>query len=405
MGPWPRCAAPARRLLDGMTAATGNWATNNWATGNGPQVGRGGGYILAASHTIPPETPDANIFALYDEAEASPAKSSITRRCCAPAQPFVRSSTSVPPPLKEHPMTPRDEFIAAWAAALRPANVPHFDWSSTLRWRPSARSPTPAPTASGTRWRKRRALHRNEMADIYIQTAERYEHNAIFIHPNPGKRGRGLSPDRTDSREIGRPLRHRETRRHDVQRAGGDHMQAFAYRLVDRPEKVHAEAAAMVDKALAQQNSCLPQDRLGRAGGLDGFALCADYCFNTGPFLSPRRFAEFVTPYLATDEGLPGPGVLRDQAHRRQHHAHHRSAREYPTALHSIDPQAGVDIAEVKRRYGDRICLIGNVNCGMLDTGTDEVIASAAMPSERDAAGATSLNEQLHLYRHAAGAL
>ncbi|MHB1293756.1 MAG: uroporphyrinogen decarboxylase family protein [Anaerolineae bacterium] len=37
------------RLLEGMTAG-------------------GGGYILAASHTIPPETPDANIFAMYEEA-------------------------------------------------------------------------------------------------------------------------------------------------------------------------------------------------------------------------------------------------------------------------------------------------------------------------------------------------
>jgi uroporphyrinogen decarboxylase len=27
----------------------------------------GGGYILAASHTVPPETPDDNIFAMYDE--------------------------------------------------------------------------------------------------------------------------------------------------------------------------------------------------------------------------------------------------------------------------------------------------------------------------------------------------
>jgi uroporphyrinogen-III decarboxylase len=27
-----------------------------------------GGYILAASHTIPPETPDDNIFAMYAEA-------------------------------------------------------------------------------------------------------------------------------------------------------------------------------------------------------------------------------------------------------------------------------------------------------------------------------------------------
>ena len=28
----------------------------------------GGGYILAASHTVPPETPDDNIFAMCDEA-------------------------------------------------------------------------------------------------------------------------------------------------------------------------------------------------------------------------------------------------------------------------------------------------------------------------------------------------
>jgi uroporphyrinogen decarboxylase len=48
-----------------------------------------------------------------------------------------------------------------------------------------------------------------------------------------------------------------------------------------------------------------------------------------------------------------------------------------PHALHSIDPQAGVDIAEVKRLYGKQVCLIGNVNCGALDTGTDaEVDAS-----------------------------
>ncbi len=52
-------------------------------------------------------------------------------------------------------------------------------------------------------------------------------------------------------------------------------------------------------------------------------------------------------------------------------------AQTKPHALHSLDPQGGVDIAEVKRRCGDRLCLIGNVNCGALDTGTDkDVIAS-----------------------------
>jgi uroporphyrinogen decarboxylase len=43
-----------------------------------------------------------------------------------------------------------------------------------------------------------------------------------------------------------------------------------------------------------------------------------------------------------------------------------------PHALHSLDPQAGVDIAEVKQRIGERLCLIGNVNCSLLDTGSEE---------------------------------
>ena len=48
-----------------------------------------------------------------------------------------------------------------------------------------------------------------------------------------------------------------------------------------------------------------------------------------------------------------------------------------PHALHSIDPMAGVDIAVVKRMVGDRVCLIGNVNCATLDSGTaDEIAAS-----------------------------
>ena len=43
------------RLLEGMTAD-------------------GGGYILAASHTIPPETPDDNLFAMYEETGISRAE-------------------------------------------------------------------------------------------------------------------------------------------------------------------------------------------------------------------------------------------------------------------------------------------------------------------------------------------
>lgn len=32
--------------------------------------------------------------------------------------------------------------------------------------------------------------------------------------------------------------------------------------------------------------------------------------------------------------------------------------------LHPIDPMAGMDLGEVKKKYGDRLCLMGNINCG-----------------------------------------
>ena len=119
---------------------------------------------------------------------------------------------------------------------------------------------------------------------------------------------------------------------------------------------------------------------LAKHGGLDGFALCSDYCFNTQPFLSPEMFAELVGPYLAqlcaryrelgfysikhTDGNIM---PIIDQL-----------VAAKPDALHSLDPQGGVDIAEVKRRYGDQVCLIGNVNCGLLTSGTEEEIVESS---------------------------
>jgi len=49
-----------------------------------------------------------------------------------------------------------------------------------------------------------------------------------------------------------------------------------------------------------------------------------------------------------------------------------------PPALHSLDPQGGWTIAEVKRRCGQRVCLISNVNCGVMDSGTDEQVVESA---------------------------
>jgi uroporphyrinogen decarboxylase len=145
--------------------------------------------------------------------------------------------------------------------------------------------------------------------------------------------------------------------------------------MVDDPQGLKRDAEAMVESALRRA------EILQTHGGLDGFALCSDYCLNTGPFLSPTQFSEFVTPYLA--KLIKG---CRDLGFYAIKHTDgnimpiiDQLVDANPHALHSIDPQAGVDITEVKRLYGDRVCLIGNVNCGLLDTGTDEDVVESTL--------------------------
>ena len=46
--------------------------------------------------------------------------------------------------------------------------------------------------------------------------------------------------------------------------------------------------------------------------------------------------------------------------------------------IHPIDPVAGMDIGEAKARYGDRICLLGNIDCAqLLSWGTQDEVRQA----------------------------
>jgi uroporphyrinogen decarboxylase len=271
---------------------------------------------------------------------------------------------------------PRERFIAALDGRPLVGRVPHFELVFFLTMEAFGRvHPSHRHYHQWVQMTElERRLHREDMADLYIATAERYEHNAIFLHPNPGDEGevlRLIDLVREKSGDRYFLMIHGDA---TFSIPGGDQMSAFAYRLVDDPEGLKREAANHVQAALARA------ERLARAGGLDGFALCSDYCFNSGPFLRPSQFAEFVTPYLA--ELIRG---YRDLGFYTIKHTDcnimpilDQLIQTNPHALHSLDPQGGVDIAEVKRICGDSITLIGNVNCGLMDTGTDdEVVASA----------------------------
>jgi uroporphyrinogen decarboxylase len=273
-------------------------------------------------------------------------------------------------------MTPRERFIAALERRPLTGRVPHFELVFFLTMEAFGKVHPCHRNYSqwGQMEEKERQLHRQDMADLYIATAERFEHDAIFIHPNPGSEDEitrlvDLIRAKTGDRYF--LLLHGDA---TFGIPNGDQMVAFAMRIADEPDKLHEEAAKNVEKALARGEKIL------RAGGLDGFALCSDYCFNSGPFLSPAQFSEFVAPYLARQtQGY------RDMGFYTIKHTDgnimpilDQLVQTGPHALHSLDPQGGVDIAEIKRCYGNRICLIGNVNCGLMDTGTDAQVVESA---------------------------
>ncbi len=272
-------------------------------------------------------------------------------------------------------MTPKERFIAALERRPIKGRVPHFELVFYLTMEAFGEvHPTHRRFGQWFQMREEeRELHLQDIADVYIMIAEHYEHDAIFIQGAADGEAMlrlfEIIREKTDDRYF---LMIHGDATYSV--PDGDHMMDFAYRLVDDVEGLKQEAQARVDRALERAAIIAEQ------GILDGFALCADYCFNDNPFLSPDQFAVFVAPYLK--ELIAG---YRDMGFHVIKHTDgnimpiiDQLVDANPHALHSLDPQGGVDIAEVKRLYGDQICLIGNVNCGLLDTGTDEEVIESA---------------------------
>jgi len=225
-----------------------------------------------------------------------------------------------------------------------------------------------------------RALHRRDIADLYIQTATRYEHSAIFFHP-PGGWGNGASADDEIRRTLD-IIADTVGRRFFLMLHGdatygipsGANMAQFVESLIDKPQEMKDQASRQVDAALARA------EKYRRHGLLDGFALCSDYCFNSGPFVSPAMFDEFITPFLVRlTAGYRDMGfyVIKHTDGNIMPILDSLLASR-PHALHSLDPQGGVDIAQLKRLIGKQVCLCGNVNCALMDTGTDEQVIESA---------------------------
>ncbi|MEM2239002.1 MAG: uroporphyrinogen decarboxylase family protein [Candidatus Bathyarchaeia archaeon] len=93
-----------------------------------------------------------------------------------------------------------------------------------------------------------------------------------------------------------------------------------------------------------------------------------DLAYDKGPFISLNHLREFVFPYLAQEVKLAHKLSLPI--------VFHCDGNVTPLleaivnmgfdGLHSLQPNAGVDIVSIKMKWGDRICLMGNLDLDYL---------------------------------------
>jgi hypothetical protein len=134
--------------------------------------------------------------------------------------------------------------------------------------------------------------------------------------------------------------------------------ETFLIGLVEAPDLIHRYLDAQLRITLMQLEAALERGVDGAWGGVDWAAA-------KGPMFSPRHFDQFVfprlkqiaalchrygVPYVKHTDGNVNTlidGIIAAGA----------------DGFQAIEPRANMDIAQLKRDYGDRLTLIGNVDC------------------------------------------
>ena len=223
-------------------------------------------------------------------------------------------------------------------------------------------------------------LQIRDIADVHVEIAKKYGHSAILVHSpvqdNEVMRRilediRNISGDEYFIFILGDPT-------HMI--PNGTNMMEFSSRMYEDPEGMLDESKRWMDDILAGAR------KLQGTGLVDGYSMCSDYCFNANPFFSQEKFAQLIAPVLS--------GTIAAYREMGFYSLKHTDGNIMPILeqiidckpdiLHSLDPQGGVDLTEVRRIVGKRAALMGNVNCGLLQTGTEDEVRTDALRALRE---------------------
>jgi uroporphyrinogen decarboxylase len=143
----------------------------------------------------------------------------------------------------------------------------------------------------------------------------------------------------------------------------------FSYKLFDAPEEIDERAQATLERGLQQARRFCDL-------GVEAAYTASDIADNHGLFFSPAQMERFILPYLRRwAEGVREMGcyaILHTDGDVTA--CLEAFADSGLHALQAIDPVAGMDIRAVKAQVGDRLCLCGNVDCGLLVRGTPQEV-------------------------------
>ena len=142
--------------------------------------------------------------------------------------------------------------------------------------------------------------------------------------------------------------------------------------------KVYDDPGFLKELASLNNGYALPAIAAMAEAGVDGIIISEDLGDSAREFLRLEQFRELTLPYIAElVEAIHGQGLPAIL-----HSCGHISGYLDDIvdlgldAYHPLQRTAGMDLAEVKREYGDRICLIGNIDSSRtLPFGSEEDVA------------------------------
>jgi len=161
-----------------------------------------------------------------------------------------------------------------------------------------------------------------------------------------------------------------------------DWAETFLIGMVEAPSLIERYLDARLKHALVLGEAML-------ARGVDGLHGGYDWASGAGPIFSPRHFRKFVFPRLKqiTDLCHRYGGVYVKHTDGNVSALLEDMIAAGVDGFQAIEPKAGMDIAAIKQQYGDRLTLIGNVDCStVLVDGPVEAVREATIQVIQSAA-------------------